>query len=286
MAHAQGKYADFEGLRERAVALRRAGLSLRQIRDELQVRNNDTLQRLVAGEPPPEWTKRPRAKDSLRERARELRRQGRTYSEIQAELGCSKSSVSLWVRDLPNPEPRCTPEEQRARMNAGLARLRAEQDQVREETKRQAAESIGELSDRELFMAGVALYWAEGQKSKPYQRRETVAFVNSDPGVIQVYLAWLDLLDVPRERLRFRVMIHETADVDTAERYWADLVGIDATALLPTTLKKHNPKTVRKNVGDAYRGCLVIRVLQGADLYCRIEGWWGGIVAHTQTRLR
>ncbi|MEU1029641.1 hypothetical protein ABZ402_12965 [Streptomyces mirabilis] len=285
MAHPQNKYADFETLRERAIALRRAGLSLRQIRDELQVHNKETLQRLVAGEPPPEWTKRPNAKDDLRERARELRGQGWTYNEIQAELGCSKSSVSLWVRDLPHPEPRCTPEEQRARMNAGLARLRAEQDQVREETKRQAAESIGELSDRELFMAGVALYWAEGQKSKPYQRRESVIFINSDPGVIQVYLAWLDLLEVPRERLRFRVMIHETADVVAAEHYWADLVDIDATTLQPTTLKKHNPKTVRKNVGDAYRGCLVIRVLQGAELYCRIEGWWGRIVAQTQTRL-
>ncbi|MFJ8020397.1 hypothetical protein [Streptomyces sp. NPDC096311] len=285
MAHPQNKYAEFENLRDRAIALRRAGLSLRQIREELQVHNKETLQRLVTGEPPPEWTKRPNAKDDLRKRARELRGQGWTYNEIQAELGCSKSSVSLWVRDLPHPEPRCTPEEQRARMNAGLARLRAEQDRVREETKRQAAESIGALSDRELFMAGVALYWAEGQKSKPYQRRESVIFINSDPGVIQVYLAWLDLLDVPRERLRFRVMIHETADVATAERYWADLVGIDAAALQPTTLKKHNPKTVRKNVGDAYRGCLVIRVLQGAELYCRIEGWWGRIVAQTQTRL-
>ncbi|MFF1641408.1 helix-turn-helix domain-containing protein [Streptomyces sp. NPDC058246] len=285
MAHSQRKYADFEALRERAIALRRAGLSLRQIRDELQVHNKETLQRLVEGEPPPEWTKRPNAKDDLRDRARELRRQGWTYKEIQAELGCSKSSVSLWVRDLPHPESRCTPEEQRARMNAGLARLRVQQDQVREETKRQAAESIGELSDRELFMAGVALYWAEGQKSKPYQRRESVIFVNSDPGVIQVYLAWLDLLDVTRERLRFRVMIHETADVATAEQYWADLVDIDASTLQPTTLKKHNPKTVRKNVGDAYRGCLVIRVLQGAELYCRIEGWWGRIVARTQTRL-
>lgn len=157
MAHPQNKYADFETLRERAIALRRAGLSLRQIRDELQVHNKETLQRLVTGEPPPEWTKRPNAKDDLRDRARELRGQGWTYNEIQAELGCSKSSVSLWVRDLPHPEPRCTPEEQRARMNAGLARLRAEQDRVREETKRQAAESIGELSDRELFMAGVAL---------------------------------------------------------------------------------------------------------------------------------
>jgi transposase len=285
MAHPQNKYADFDGLRERAIALRRAGLSLRQIRDELQVHNKETLQRLVTGEPPPEWTKRPNAKDDLRDRARELRGQGWTYNEIQAELGCSKSSVSLWGRDLPHPEPRCTPEEQRARMNAGLARLRAEQERVREETKHQAAESIEELSDRELFTAGVALYWAEGQKSKPYQRREAVTFINSDPGVIQVYLAWLDLLDVPRERLRFRVMIHETADVATAERYWADLVDIDAAALQPTTLKKHNPKTVRRNVGDAYRGCLVVRVLQGAELYCRIEGWWGRIVAQTQTRL-
>ena len=171
-------------------------------------------------------------------------------------------------------------------MNAGLARLRAEQNEARKEAKRQAAEAVGELSDRDLFMAGVALYWAEGQKSKSYQRRECVIFVNSDPGVIQVYLAWLDLLDVPRDSLRFRVMIHQTADVAAAEQYWADLVGIDPASLQPTTLKRHNPKTVRKNTGNDYHGCLVIRVLQGADLYCRIEGWWGGMVARTQARLR
>ncbi|MFE2964642.1 hypothetical protein ACFXKC_13430 [Streptomyces sp. NPDC059340] len=278
MAHPQNKYADFETLRERAIALRRAGLSLRQIRDELQVHNKETLQRLVTGEPPPEWTKRPNAKDDLRDRARELRGQGWTYNEIQAELGCSKSSVSLWVRDLPHPEPRCTPEEQRARMNAGLARLRAEQDRVREETKRAAAAAIGKLTDRELFLVGVGLYWAEGAKDKPYSRREQVLFVNSDPGMISVFLAWLDLLQVERERLRFRVMIHESADVSAAEHYWADHVGADDSSFNKSTLKKHNPKTVRKNVGDNYRGCLVIYVLQSADLYRRIEGAWYGIV--------
>ncbi|MFB8133430.1 hypothetical protein [Streptomyces mirabilis] len=278
MAHPQNKYADFETLRERATTLRRAGLSLRQIRDELQVHNKETLQRLVAGEPPPEWTKRPNAKDDLRDRARELRGQGWTYNEIQAELGCSKSSVSLWVRDLPHPEPRCTPEEQRARMNAGLARLRAEQDRVREETKRAAAAAIGKLTDRELFLVGVGLYWAEGAKDKPYSRREQVLFVNSDPGMISVFLAWLDLLQVERERLRFRVMIHESADVPAAERFWADHVGADGSSFNKSTLKKHNPKTVRKNVGDNYRGCLVIHVLQSADLYRRIEGAWYGIV--------
>ncbi|MER5444452.1 hypothetical protein ABT065_02275 [Streptomyces sp. NPDC002764] len=286
MAHSNGKYADFEDLRERAVALRREGLSRRQIRDRLHVHNNDILNRLLEGEPPPEWTKRPNAKDDLRTRARELRLQGWTYDRIQVELGCSRSSISLWVRDLPKPEPRYTPEEQRELMQAGLTRLREAQNEERRRVKDSARQEIGELSDRDLFMVGVALYWAEGQKSKPYQRREVVNFVNSDPAVIKVFLAWLDLLGVPRERLVYRVMIHESADVDGAERYWAGVVGIDASALQRTTLKKHNPKTVRKNIGDDYRGCLVLRVLRGAELYCRIEGWWNGIVAGSTARLR
>lgn len=216
----------------------------------------------------------------------ELRLQGWTYDQIEAELGCSRSSVSLWVRDLPKPDPRYTPEEHRELMQAGLSRLRKAQDEERKRVKQGAAQEIGELTDRELFMAGIALYWAEGQKSKPYQRREVVNFVNSDPAVIQVFLAWLDLLGVARERLGFRVMIHESADVAGAEQYWADLVGIDVTTLQRTTLKKHNPKTVRKNIGEGYRGCLVVRVRQGAELYCRIEGWWSGIAAGATARLR
>lgn len=157
-------------------------------------------------------------------------------------------------------------------MNAGLARLRASQDRERTATKQAAAAMIGTLADRELFITGVALYWAEGTKDKPHARRESVEFVNSDPGMISVFLAWLDLLDVGRERLHCRVMIHETADVDAAERYWADLVGIDRALLGKTILKKHNPATVRKNTGATYRGCLGIKVRQGADLYRRIEG--------------
>lgn len=278
MTEITGKYADFEGLRERAVALRRDGLSLRQISEELGVRSKETLSRLVQGEPPAEWTKRPRAKDDLRDRARELRRQGRTYNEIQAELGCSKSSVSLWVRDLPHPEPKCTPEEQRARMNAGLARLRADQDRERQATKHAAAAEIGELSDRELLIAGVALYWAEGSKDKPYRRTEVLQFINSDPNVIRLHLRWLALLGVGLDRLTLRVSIHESADVAAAERYWADVVGVDQGAFSKATLKKHNPRTVRKNTGGGYHGCLMIYVRQSADLYRRMEGAWYGIV--------
>ncbi|MFD8503744.1 hypothetical protein ACFV2L_13580 [Streptomyces sp. NPDC059687] len=278
MADAQGKYANFEELRERAVALRRSGLSLRQIRDQLKVFNNDILNRLVKGEPPPEWTKRPQAKDDLRERARELRLQGWTYDRIETELGCSRSSVSLWVRDLPRPERKRSREEASAISNRGWAEKLRIRDEERRRAKKAAEQAIGVLSPRELFLVGVGLYWAEGGKDKPYDRRETVTFVNSDPGMIEVFLAWLDLVGVERGRLRFTVMIHENADVAGAEQYWAGLVGADRSAFNKTTLKKHNPRTVRKNVDDSYRGCLVIKVLKGADLYRRIEGSWYGIV--------
>ncbi|MER5814875.1 hypothetical protein [Streptomyces californicus] len=278
MTETTGKYADFEGLRAQAVALRREGLSVRQIRDRLKVFNNDMLHRLLQGEPAPEWTKRPRAKDDLREKARELRLQGMTYDQIQVELGCSKSSISLWVRDLPKPEPRYTEEERLARMNAGLANLRAGQDRERVETKRAARESIGKLSDRELFIAGVTLYWAEGMKDKPYSRRESLLFINSDPNVIKVYLRWLDLLGVARDRLHIRVSIHESGDAPGAERFWSDVTGVPRTAFMRATLKKHNPKTNRRNTGATYHGCLAIYVTKSAELYRRVEGAWYGIV--------
>ncbi|MGW8332859.1 hypothetical protein ACWGLE_33765 [Streptomyces sp. NPDC055897] len=226
----------------------------------------------------PKRTKRPNAKDEPRERARALRTRGMTYDEIQAELGCSKSSISLWVRDLPKPEPRYTDEERRALMNEGLARLRAAQDEQRRETKRAARDGIGRLSERELFMVGVGLYWAEGTKDKTYRRTEQLQFINSDPDVIKVYLRWLELLGVPRERMRFRVSIHESADVAEAERFWAGLAGVDVSTFQRATLKKHNPRTKRKNTTEAYRGCLVVYVAKGAHLYRRMEGAWYGIV--------
>jgi transposase len=59
--------------REQAIALRRAGKSRREIKEILGIAGNSSLDNLLAGEPPPEWTRRPNAKDDLHAKARCLR---------------------------------------------------------------------------------------------------------------------------------------------------------------------------------------------------------------------
>ena len=230
-----------ERVRERAIALRRAGYSFREIKEILGVGSNQTLNEALRGEPPPEWTRRPRAKDDLHARARELRATGLNYKEIAATLGVSKSSVSLWVRDMPQPE-RLSYEECRKRSAEG-SRLyweteRAAREARREEVRTAAANQIGALSKREILIAGAIAYWCEGAKSKPHRRAEQVVFINSDPGLIKLFLRFLDEAGVESAQLRFRVHIHETANVAAAEEFWRSVTGARLSTVSPDGAEK------------------------------------------------
>ena len=70
-----------------------------------------------------------------------------------------------------------------------------------------------------------------------------------------------------------RVYIHENADTEAAQQYWLDITDTQPGQFRRPVLKRHNPKTVRKNVGEDYHGCLRIDVLRSAELYRRIGGW-------------
>ncbi|HEY6279376.1 MAG TPA: hypothetical protein VIX86_23940 [Streptosporangiaceae bacterium] len=265
-----------DSLRARAIALRRTGRSRREIKDILGITSNATLNTVLAGEPPPEWTRRPNAKDALRVKARSLREQGLDYDRIAAELGVAKSSVSLWVRDLARPE-RLSYEECRKRAAEGVRRYweaeRPIRDTKREAARVAAAAEIGRLNKRELLIAGAIAYWCEGAKSKPYQLKERVDFINGDPGLVTFFLRFLDAAGVDRHEIRYRLCIHESGDQAAAQCFWIAVTGAEPTQFHRPTLKRHNPQTVRKNVGDSYHGCLRIDVLRSADLYRRIEGW-------------
>jgi hypothetical protein len=139
-------------LREQAVMLRRQGESRREIKQILGPMSNATLNDALKAEPPPEWTRRPRARDELRAQARELRAQGMDYGEIVAALGVAKSTVSLWVRDLPIPA-RLSYAECRKRSAEGTRRYWAAERPAREAQRaavvEAAAAQIGDLADRE-----------------------------------------------------------------------------------------------------------------------------------------
>jgi hypothetical protein len=239
---------------------------------------NDALQ----GVPPPDWTRRPNAKDDRRAEARELRAQGLDYNEIAARLRVSKSSVSLWVRDLPRP-PRLCCDQSKERSAEGARRYWANERQVR--ATRNAGEvaaavsEIGNLTDRELLIAGAIAYWCEGAKQKPHQNFARVVFVNSDPGLIRFFLRFLASVGVERSDLTFSVHIHETADAEAAQRFWQDVAGASPEQFTKPTIKRHNPKTNRKNVGESYHGCLRIGVYRSSALYRKIAGWASAAMA-------
>lgn len=59
-------------------------------------------------------------------------------------------------------------------------------------------------------------------------------------------------------------------------------MGIRAECLQRPTLKRHNPRTKRLNVGKDYRGCMVVRVPKARDLYLWIEGVIDGLSGRTR----
>ena len=216
-------------------------------------------------------------------RARELRGRGYTYKEITGELGVSKGSVSLWTRDMPRVG-RISYEEIRQRNSAGVSAFWAAES-LRREARRQAvsdaaAAEIGSLTDREVIIAGAIAYWCEGAKNKPYRRLDNeVAFINSDPKMILFFLRFLAVAGIERDRVYCRVSIHESADVDAALRFWQQLTELPLEQFKRPTLKRHNPKTIRKNTGNDYHGCLIVRVRKGCELYRQIEGWAAAVMA-------
>ena len=273
---------DLLELREQAIALRREGKSRREIKEILGV-GNSTLDPALRGEPAPLWTLRASGKDDLRLKAREMRAEGCTYDEIAAKLGVSKGSVSLWVRDMPR-RGRLSYEEFRKRNADGVARYWAAERPVREARLQaisdSAAAQIGELSEREIVIAGAVAYWCEGTKSKPYRRgKDCVVFINSDPGLIRLFLRFLTVTGITADRLICRLHIHESADVEAAQRFWQQMTGLPEDQFRKPTLKRHNPKTVRKNTGEDYRGCLIVSVRRSVDLYRQIEGWASAAMA-------
>jgi Helix-turn-helix domain len=165
-----------------------------------------------------------RGKLAEREQARRLRATGLPMAEIAARLGVSKSSISLWVRDVPF-EPRPGPARGRRRSpNALQQRKQAEIDRLLAEGR----DRVGRLSEREFLVAGVALYAGEGSKGDGRLR-----FANSDPRMIVFFCAWLRrFFEIDERRLRVHLYLHHGLDLAGSIAYWSALTSIPPAQFL------------------------------------------------------
>ena len=220
-----------------------------------------------------------------KERAIQLRRNGLSYREILDQIPVAKSSLSLWLRSVKlakRQKQRLTAKRLAAVIRGGAVK-REQRIALTKEIKDKARKEIGILSKRELFLIGVALYWAEGSKEKNHGVGSRVVFSNSDPWMIKLFIEWLiKVIKTPREKICFAIYIHESHknNLERAVIYWSECTGFSKEHFSKIYFKRNKIKTNRKNIGNIYFGLLRVMVIESSSLNRSIQGWTEGIHAH------
>ena len=178
---------------------------------------------------------------ALREKKAEairMRKEGASYSYIKEKIKVSKSSLSLWLHNMPLSERRLRElrDNNSVRIERFSNTMRLKRENRWAEVRKRAAKDIGKLNKRELLIAGLFLYWGEGGKTKP----ATTTVSNTDPAVLLFFIYWLESLGVPKHRLRVHMHLYADMDVPSELKYWSKTLGLPLTAFRKPYIKSSN----------------------------------------------
>lgn len=178
----------------------------------------------------------------LREQAIKLRIQGYTYGQIKRELNLAKSTLSEWLRKLPlNREQLELLSKNRERAKdlaiEKYIATRKKQRLVRlEQVLNQQNDSLLPLSEKELFLCGLFLYWGEGEK-----RHGIISISNTDPRVIKFALYWMtNSLKILREKIRINLHLYKDMSIDELTNFWSNILDIPKIQFNKPYIKKTN----------------------------------------------
>ena len=175
------------------------------------------------------------AKRELKARALEMRMQQMSYSQIKAALGVSKGTLSIWLQDYPLSRERIN--ELRGWSERRIEKCR-ETKALKKRTRlegvyERAAKDISTLSEREMFIAGLFLYWGEGSKTQ----NTLTAISNTDPAVLIFFIKWLEMFGVPREKLKVCIHLYQDMDAEAELNYWSEVLDLPRTAFRKPYIK-------------------------------------------------
>lgn len=207
-----------------------------------------------------------------KQRAIELRKQGYSYREIRERVPVAKSSLSLWLKDLPLTKDEKQVLKKRTNNNITHGRIKAASELRKRRLERESAwfeeaKTVFELHKLEpLFHTGVALYWAEGAK-----RVNQWSFMNSDEAMIKLVMVWLvRYANISKRDLFFRLYIHKPYAHENCEAWWVEELGVDRAQLTATVYK---PTLLGVKKRPQYKGCIRIEVRKSKGLLCKMRFW-------------
>jgi len=220
------------------------------------------------------------SKPTLRIKARRLRKQGLGIKTIASQLSVSSSTASRWCKDVTLSQAQLLELQRRAhdpfygKRALYLSQMRQNRQKEIDRLNQIGVQEINHLAKRELFIAGVALYWAEG-----FKKDNRLGFANSDPAMIRFFLRWLTACcKVPKNTIRVRVglNISHKHRLEVVEQYWSKITNLPITQFQKPFFQKFIWKKDFPNP-DSYMGVLRVRANQQLTLFRKIHGWIEGL---------
>lgn len=220
------------------------------------------------------------AKSKQKILALKLRIKGNSIGEIARKLKVSKGSASVWCRDIKLKKEQLKKLEASQLKGSYKGRLKGAETQKQKRLKeiellrQEGIKEVSKLSEREFFVAGIALYWGEGLKTGGI-----TGLVNSDPKVILFMIEWFkkyckvsncDFI------CRVGINVSHKKRVKEVEKYWSAVTQIPLSQFTKTGLYKSVSKKIYENHNEHF-GTLRIKVKKGSKLQRKILGWIEGL---------
>lgn len=101
---------------------------------------------------------------------------------------------------------------------------------------KQVSRDIRTLTKRELFLCGLFLYWGEGTKTID----TCVSISNTDPSVLILFIKWLELFNIPAEKLKIKLHLYSDMDIETETAYWLNKLELPVTCMRNPYIKSSN----------------------------------------------
>jgi hypothetical protein len=191
-----------------------------------------------------------------REKALLLRKQNKSYSQIKKILKVSKSTLSYWLRKYPLSKQRI--KELRDCNEQRIERFRETMRKKKEVRLQQfyneQKQFLLPLSKRELFLAGIFLYWGEGKKTSFTE----VSVSNTDPSMIKFFITWIvNSLKVPRDKIKIQLHLYKNMEVKKEIDFWSNTLNFPENQFNKPYIKESSSLRINHKGGFGHGTCNV-----------------------------